>query len=124
MRGFRSLLILALILVALLVVGRVVTASFVDDGIDRYAEGTPERVVAETATRNAASLTRRMLLPRALFFLLPKVGATEVQLKEGHCTEYPPGSFPHLDYVAEVRVYTLFAIPVRSFTLQCGGNFL
>jgi|GEM_PF-6451246 len=107
----------------LLVLGWAMTAT-VDEGRQQFAAGSPEWEVAGTARWNTLSLGRRVLLPGALFFLLPEVGVSEVRHEPGHCTEYPPGSFPHLDYVAETRVYTFFRVPVRTFTVRCGGNYL
>jgi hypothetical protein len=108
----------------LLVIGWAVTAVSMDSGIERFPAGSPEHEVAEASWRLAVTVGRRTVAPRAFFFLLPQVRITSVRSDPGHCTEYPPGSFPHQDWRTEARVYTVFLIPVRTLTVQCGGNFL
>jgi hypothetical protein len=55
---------------------------------------------------------------------LPRARVLDVKRAPGSCAAYPPGSVPDDEYVAVVRLYTLFRIPARTFTVACGGHLI
>ena len=64
------------------------------------------------------------MLPRRRTYLLPRARVLDVKRAPGSCAAYPPGSVPDDEYVAVVRLYTLFRIPARTFTVACGGHLI
>lgn len=105
-----------LALVGLVTMGRFVTDLAVTEG---YAGGGT--TAEATVGRASAELAYSMLDHPVQRLLLPAWRVVEVRSEKAHCTE-PLGEPALRDYVAEVRLYTLFALPYRTVTVTCGGR--
>jgi hypothetical protein len=121
---WRRWVVALIVLAVLFPLGRFVTTATVDDGLDRFLGKTPEADVAIRALELTETLGRRTILPRRRNYLLPRARVLDVKRAPGNCTAYPPGSVPDDEYIAVVRLYTLFRIPARTFTVACGGNLI
>jgi hypothetical protein len=107
----------ALAFVGLIALGRWLTQLVVTDG---YAgEGT---VAEATVGRASAELAYAMLDHPVQRLLLPAWRVLEVRREPGHCTEPFPERPEIRDLMADVRIYTLFALPYRTVTVTCGGR--
>ena len=104
-----------LALVGLLTVGRWVTRTATAGGYD--AGGEP---AAETVARASSELAHAMLDHPLQRLLIPVWRVVDVRREPGHCEE-PLGPLDLRDYVADVRLYTLFALPYRTVAVTCGG---
>lgn len=110
----RWVVLLAVGLIALVVVGHLVTKAVVDNGVADFR--SPEQQdIAEAAVAGAW-----MLLDNPIQRVYkPAVRVTAVDRDPGHCLA-PRGS--RTEYRGEVRTYTLFAIPAGTLYFTCGGR--
>ena len=114
-RRFVLLPVYALALVGLLAVGRWLTPAVVSDGYDAGAD-----VAAATVARASAELAYSTLDHPVQRLLIPARRVVDVRREPGNCSE-PLGPPEHREYVADVRLYTLFALLYRTVTVTCGG---
>jgi hypothetical protein len=105
----------ALALVGLLTVGRWVTRAAATGGYD--AGGEP---AAETVARASSELAHAMLNHPLQRLFIPAWRVMDVRREPGRCEE-PLGPPEVRAYVADVRLYTLFALPYRTVEVTCGG---
>jgi hypothetical protein len=111
------LIVYSLALVGFLAIGRWVTQAVVRD----HGE-LPEDPASQTVARSALLLAYTINDDPAGRFFLPRAQVSRVYRQEGSCTLYPAtADIPHLDHVAEVRFFTLYAVPVRRERVTCGG---
>jgi len=57
--------------------------------------------------------------------LILSLRVESVEKVAGSCTQMPPAGTewePLADYRVIIRSYTLFAIPLRTYVVACGGN--
>lgn len=119
---WKTLLILAAVVVVLLAAGAWLGTALPAADAERFAAGSPEREVARRALDTA-----RWFIPESLGPLAPLALSTqlvEVRRVPGSCTQMPAAGTdwePVADYVALVRARTLFGIPLRSYEVTCGG---
>jgi len=81
------------------------------------ASGDP---AAEEVARASSELAYAMLDHPVQRLFIPAWRVVDVRREPGRCTELL-GPSELRDYVAEVRLYTLFALPYRTVTVTCGG---
>lgn len=105
----------ALALVGSVTVGHAVTRAVAGRGYDAGADAA-----AATVAREAHQLTYAMLDHPVQRLFIPGWRVVDVRLEPGRCTE-PLGEPALRDYVADVRLYTFFALPYRTVAVTCGG---
>ena len=111
------LLIFALIALAML--GHFATKAVVNDGVEDF--DVPEvQEFAQDAVTGAWFLIDNPIQR----IYIPAVRVTAVERIPGHCSDPTIPRGPRRDYRAEVRTYTLFAIPAGRLEVTCGGRHI
>ena len=107
-----------ILLIAALGAAALVAPLMIPDGVEQRAPGSVERDVASRAFQGAWMLNDN---PIGRVFL-PGMRVSRVWQEPGHCgpTEIVPDARTR-DYRAEVRLYSLFAIPGPVVQVRCGG---
>ena len=116
-----ALLIAVALFFVVPVLGYGVTKAFVSDGIEGFAADSTRRAVAS----EAVSTARLACLNKpGVTLLIPEIRVTSVARTELPCAD-APGIRPGADhYIANLRAYTLFAVPLRTFRASCNGGFV
>lgn len=118
MTGMRSLLYALLLVVAVSGAGFLVTMTL-SDGLAPYRDEPARAAVARRALEGVRRLNDA---PGARIFL-PLVRVESVARKPGSCpTDDPTARDSLADYVAHVRTYTWYRIPVGAMEAWCGGR--
>lgn len=107
---------------ALLFAGLWIGSTRADSDLGRYPEQSPEAAVARQSLETAG-----WFAPESLGLLSPLILSLEVQSVErtpGSCTDLPAhASWRSVaDYRTTVQARTIFALPLRTYKLTCGGN--
>ena len=118
MTRMRSLLFALLLVVAVCGAGLLVTTTL-SDGLDAYRDEPAHAAVARRALEAARGLNDA---PGARI-LLPLVRVESVEREPGSCPGTHAGARDSLaDYVAQVRTYPWYRIPVGRVEAWCGGE--
>lgn len=118
----KAILILALLATALLI-GAWSGRTLVGTGLEGFASRPPETAVARQALKTA-----EWFAPQSMGLLAPLIlslRVESVEKVEGSCTAMPSAGTdwePVADYRSTVRAYTLFALPLRTYVVTCGGT--
>jgi hypothetical protein len=106
-----------LALIGFLVLGRIATRTFIPHYGDLGGD-----MAKQTVARSALMLIHVTYDNPIERSLIAKVRVVDVSLEPAHCEDYPPAAADeHRDYVARVRLYTIYGIPIRTHTVTCGG---
>jgi hypothetical protein len=105
--------------IVVLVVAYAIPIFLMNDGVERWA-GAP----AEYRTAvNALRITHQGCEFTNFRPLLPRVRVVKVENAPGSCRDAAPE--PDLaNYVAHVRLHTLFGVPTGTLRATCGGNVI
>lgn len=105
--------------VVFLVIGYAIPTFAIDDGLERWAEKPAEYRTAV----NALEITQQGCEFTNFKLLIPRIRVSNVQQVRGSCRD--AAAEPDLaDYVACVRMHTLFGIPTGTLRATCGGNVI
>ncbi len=115
----RTLLTWTLGVAVALVVAYAIPVFLMNDGVDRWASDPAEYRTAVNALR----ITHQGCEFTNFRPLLPRVRVIKVEKAPGSCRD--GAAEPDLvDYVAHVRLHTLFGVPTGTLRATCGGNVI